>query len=111
MAGNDANISDQITPMVQPAPSVTVLVTVEGEPMTVTLVAGQAVQVCMDVSVELLSVTPRVAVPVNENGKVLFRVFGVDGSTTTDYVRTEQRAREIFIERFPDETILSVTAI
>ena len=103
-------IEDKAIPQVVPGPTVSIEVTVRGHLVPLELVAGESAVVNEHVSVRLITVTPRARKPTG-NGKTLYKVTGERGSTTISYVRSQQRAREIFGESYPDELVSTVDEV
>lgn len=102
-------IEDKATPQVVPGPTVSIEVTVRGHVVPLELVAGESAVVNEHVSVRLIAVTPRAR--LSGNGKTLYKVTGERGSTTTAYVRSQQRALEIFGEENANELVSTVEEV
>lgn len=86
--------------VIQPPPTVTL----EIDGLRVRLRAGES-----DGPVTVLSIDVGLPKTVSANGKNMYRVTGVAGESVTEYVRSEQRAREIFHEKFPGQEVSHVS--
>ena len=104
MSGHKIPLGDMVVPLVQPPACVNLEVC--GKIFRLT--AGDQVVTSAGV-IRVIGIDRPIARPVNSNGKTMFRVVGSAGDECTEYVRSEERAREIFAEKFPGQEISEVS--
>lgn len=101
---DDVRITDSVCPVILSPP--TVSMEIDGESLCCT--AGDRITVG-GLEIRIIAINTNQPRPVTGNGKVMYTVTGVSGDSVTEYVRSEDRAREIFRQKFPGQEISRVS--